>query len=782
MDRNIVSLTRRVKAALNSEFYMVNNAWLQDCVEYYVKEHGDNVPQKKIQEFVVSQWLLSDLREINNDNGCLPKNLSQQKHTVLSNKYILQVDKMYDISTSKYSQLQKIRNVSVENIEVTAEDKTQNWQPQKKRMLQLFLTDGIQDITAIEYKQIRFLKDMLLPGYKLMIIGPVTCRRGVLMLTEENIMDIGGEVEHLLIPNALENVLARALNLQENPDPYHTKEQQDSDGDMFEDDFDIDLDEVTRIEGSTSTSTTSRETTSTNTNQRNRNNSTANLREQNVPTKPSGNKNILDSRSYNSVPRIEGNNVKFPDDDLIEMVDQNQIGMTTSTSSTSVGSTYKTSCPQVSNFVLKNVANEFPDDDDDFIEMIDENQVKTSVYELNKPSTSKHNTLTSATDSPPTEFTKSRKINEDIDDEDELIRMIDENQISSTTNPGNTSTRSKGCTSSSNSKAALKPPSKVTAVPCDDIEIVQENLPPLNTAHYKQTTLQLESKKIPEKSSGVEFPDDDFDFDNIVLTAPPKYNSPAKEGRKKKDGTVRKEEEASFSTGAKRQLQLPNTSKRKLEDTFVAQKSPRLDKNNVHHSGTLSSVAGNKRPAMSPPMLQPHKERCVKETPKLSKITSKITDFTVKSSPGEAVPAKICDFICEILSKPPSDSVDLIKIRGKVTTLGKLTKKDSKWYLEGTITDGTASMDVIFADEVIGEILGFSVPEFASKKKLMKKQPDIEEQMRKSFRAAESKIRKMDTLLEVAIVRDAKPKIVKILDMTEEQKQAVDKRIKMLSM
>lgn len=75
-----------------------------------------------------------------------------------------QVDKMYDISTSKYKQLEKIRNVSSENIDATEnenkmqEDKFQAWEPKSKRMLQFFLTDGVQDILAIEFKTIRFLK------------------------------------------------------------------------------------------------------------------------------------------------------------------------------------------------------------------------------------------------------------------------------------------------------------------------------------------------------------------------------------------------------------------------------------------------------------------------------------------------------------------------------------------------------------------------------------------------------------------------------------------------
>lgn len=64
---------------------------------------------------------------------------------------------MYDISTSKYKQLEQIRNVSNVNIEATENNKPQMWEPKTKRMLLLHLTDGIQDISAIEYKTISSL-------------------------------------------------------------------------------------------------------------------------------------------------------------------------------------------------------------------------------------------------------------------------------------------------------------------------------------------------------------------------------------------------------------------------------------------------------------------------------------------------------------------------------------------------------------------------------------------------------------------------------------------------
>lgn len=56
-----------------------------------------------------------------------------------------------------------------------------------------------------------FSQGALLPGYKIMIIGPVTCRRGIILLEDGKYREVGGEVESLLKLNALENVLARAL-------------------------------------------------------------------------------------------------------------------------------------------------------------------------------------------------------------------------------------------------------------------------------------------------------------------------------------------------------------------------------------------------------------------------------------------------------------------------------------------------------------------------------------------------------------------------------------------
>ncbi|XP_046989742.1 recQ-mediated genome instability protein 1-like [Schistocerca americana] len=209
----------KIRSYLSARHFHASREWIEGCVSYFREQHeGERYNYSEMQEFVTQQWELADLREIS--PGCLPPNLALQKKTVLTGKYSLQVESMCDIAKSFYSQLQAIRNVPLENVKATEKQK-ESWEPSAKRVLQLMLCDGVQEIKAIEYKPVRALDQQIVPGFKILIIGPVDCRRGIIMLEERNLQLIGGEVDSLLVPNALENILARALNLEENPDPYN---------------------------------------------------------------------------------------------------------------------------------------------------------------------------------------------------------------------------------------------------------------------------------------------------------------------------------------------------------------------------------------------------------------------------------------------------------------------------------------------------------------------------------------------------------------------------------
>ncbi|XP_076750136.1 recQ-mediated genome instability protein 1 [Xylocopa sonorina] len=566
-------LLRNIKTKLKLEYYLMNDDWLTDCVEFYVNQH-ENPSTEEILQFVKVQWQLSDLREINNINGSLPINLSQKKFLILSENYILQVEKMYDIATSKYKQLEKIRNIHISEVELSEAEKFEKWEPPKKRMIQLLLTDGLQDVIGIEYNYIPRLNDILLPGYKVMIVGPVKCRRGVLLLEEGNFKGIGGELDSLLVPNALENVLARALKLPENPDPYNDNETKSNnnkqeephvpneiDASFFEEDFEINLEDVSNIENSHSKS-----------------------------------QEPKDVIKIKDEPEIENVDTVFRKD---------------------------LSCKE----------EQILSDDECLLEMIDERQ-------LIEPKIEQKNIIAPFRTLPKEE-------------NDDIIIINDEEEI----------------------------------------------------ADVKYDIFKNSMQK-------------NFSQSNSTLFSSKAESSPA-------------------------------TSHLKVEKK------------------QQSVITGGKRTVpMSPPEVISSKK---------GKIDRQITEFTKALSATEE--PKICEFIHTIKDETITETT-IKTIRGHVEVLGKLTKKDSLWILEASIADGTSAINVSFSNKVLENLLGFSVQEFSIRKKLIAKNPEIEQELRMSFRNAEQKIKTLDALLELELNTNSKPTVVKIIDLTEQQKEILDKRLK----
>lgn len=86
-------------------------------------------------------------------------------------------------------------------------------------MFKLELTDGFGTVAALEYTPIPVLTAKLVPGTKLIIIGPVRCVNHILFLEAKNMRILGGETTNLAIENAYENVLRKKLNQPINPNP-----------------------------------------------------------------------------------------------------------------------------------------------------------------------------------------------------------------------------------------------------------------------------------------------------------------------------------------------------------------------------------------------------------------------------------------------------------------------------------------------------------------------------------------------------------------------------------
>ncbi|XP_035710700.1 recQ-mediated genome instability protein 1 isoform X2 [Folsomia candida] len=138
------------------------------------------------------------------------------------------MNSIQDIGESAYNQWKKIRQLENENINVTgAATNTDNqWAPKPKRCLYLTLSDGIQLVYGLELTPISCLSLNLRPGVKILFMGPIECRRGVLQLRPVNVKVIGGEVEGIFDSHSVEAVLSSRLNIpRDNIDPAPTTTQ-----------------------------------------------------------------------------------------------------------------------------------------------------------------------------------------------------------------------------------------------------------------------------------------------------------------------------------------------------------------------------------------------------------------------------------------------------------------------------------------------------------------------------------------------------------------------------
>uniref|UniRef100_T1HC60 RecQ-mediated genome instability protein 1 n=1 Tax=Rhodnius prolixus TaxID=13249 RepID=T1HC60_RHOPR len=199
-----------------------SNTWLKSCVECF-RTQCNSYSTKQLLDFVFEQWLLADLREVRSFS--LPKECKTSDKFTLIGKHAIQLNFSIDVGNSGYMQLQKIRKPNFgENLNVDSErehgDRAHGAENVSgKRALKLEISDGQMTVVGFEYRPIPCLRNPV-PGEKALLKGPIECRKGILMLTDKNIEILGGEVDTLLIPNAVCNILARTLGQPEDPNPY----------------------------------------------------------------------------------------------------------------------------------------------------------------------------------------------------------------------------------------------------------------------------------------------------------------------------------------------------------------------------------------------------------------------------------------------------------------------------------------------------------------------------------------------------------------------------------
>ncbi|OQV16029.1 putative RecQ-mediated genome instability protein 1 [Hypsibius exemplaris] len=170
-----------------------------------------------LEQRAVELWKNADLRSFYQAHAAstpLTKILQNKSTTKIGESLCLQIDSLRDVSRPAYQQLQKVINRFGENVLVTGDAETapNKSEPTGKRMLLLNLTDGSKDIQAMEYQVIKTLSIDTPPGTKVRLIPPIMFRKGILLLTSENIHVIGGQVACLQEKFAQKRVLASLLN------------------------------------------------------------------------------------------------------------------------------------------------------------------------------------------------------------------------------------------------------------------------------------------------------------------------------------------------------------------------------------------------------------------------------------------------------------------------------------------------------------------------------------------------------------------------------------------
>lgn len=235
---------RRVQAFLKQKYgastLNVPLEWTEGCVSWYRYSNPGAVNTQALLNFVTEQLFLADFQQIGLRS--LPPNLQRTSVISLKSSYVLQVCVgclgfnsscsdidlvlkllfVVNIGQSAYTQHCKITKGLETNDDVSADKKIPaKWEPRGKRTLLLSLTDGIQTVDALEYVPIPALHLDLIPGTKVLLKGPVECRRGVILLRQPNVELLGGEVSDLVNCNAPENVLARLIGKPENPSPVY---------------------------------------------------------------------------------------------------------------------------------------------------------------------------------------------------------------------------------------------------------------------------------------------------------------------------------------------------------------------------------------------------------------------------------------------------------------------------------------------------------------------------------------------------------------------------------
>lgn len=211
--------------------FCASNAWFDQCFAWVQQQHP-NHSRHQILDEIKKQWFVTDIREpgVQEKNQIQDAWLSARKIVIKQAFICLQILSALDIAKPAYAQLQDLLKVDNDNVAISSEVESNQfkaaWEPKGSRVMKLTLTDGFKEIQAMEHEFIPALKYPVKSGMKIKLIGPLVCRRGIILLTPKNIQILSDLViEELEQEFNIKSILRDKVGT-DNVGPVHQEPQQ----------------------------------------------------------------------------------------------------------------------------------------------------------------------------------------------------------------------------------------------------------------------------------------------------------------------------------------------------------------------------------------------------------------------------------------------------------------------------------------------------------------------------------------------------------------------------
>nr|XP_056704524.1 recQ-mediated genome instability protein 1 [Euleptes europaea] len=135
-------------------------------------------------------------------------------------------------------------------------------------------------------------------------------------------------------------------------------------------------------------------------------------------------------------------------------------------------------------------------------------------------------------------------------------------------------------------------------------------------------------------------------------------------------------------------------------------------------------------------------------------------------------------YISVLLSNKPK-GVTNVKVKAFIVTLtGKLTSSSGLWSLKAKISDGTAYLEVDFANEILTSLIGFSVPEM----KQLKKDPVLHPKLNKGLHNCQRELIDLCCLMTIEFnPSEAKATVIVLQDVNANDLNNLKRRLNIFS-